>query len=256
MTDFPIKGFLPPIALVMPAGPTVYSKFVSHLFTLSEYDAPSGRLLPVVHAMPIGALVAMNMREVVASLLESPHRWERMVILETDMIPPHDALIKHALHTAPIVGSVYYLHEPPHHIVAMRDHGQGPGWMSKAEQREIEDNPGLHAVDMVGMGLTSIARQVFEEWPAALPTFRTHIQLSSLHESGMRGEVSHDYWFCLKAREMQVPIFIDSSIVCDQLTTMPVGRRQHERHQGFQPTFAAAPEEDAVGDAAGAFLPA
>lgn len=251
MPEFPIKGFLPPIALVMPSAQYTMSKFIAHYFTLSEFDPASQRLLPVVHANPIGALVAMNMREVVASLLApSAPRWERLVILETDMLPPQDALIKHALHTEPIVGSVYYLHEAPHHMIAMRDHGNGPAWMSKAEQKQIEDEPGLHAVDMVGMGLTSIARAVFEQWPAELPIFRTSIMPAALHDPGTRGEVSHDYYFCLKARELQVPIFIDSSIVCDQLTIMPVGYRQHEEHQGFQPTFAGAPEADTVGDAA------
>lgn len=251
MSESPIKGLLPTIALVMPCGPTILSKFIAHYFTLNEFDPATQRLLPIVHANPIGALVAMNMREVVASLLEpTVPRWERLVIMETDMLPPQDALVKHALHTAPIVGSVYYLHEAPHHMVAMRDHGQGAQWMTKAEQKEIEDSPGLHAVDMVGMGLTSIARAVFEQWPKEVPTFRNSLMPASLHDPGTRGEVSHDYWFCLKAREFQVPIAIDSSIVCDQLTIMPVGRRQHDQHQGFQPAFGDSPEEDAVGDAA------
>ena len=139
------------------------------------------------------------------------------------MLPPHDALIKHAKHTEPIVGSVYYLHEAPHHMVAMRDHGGGPAWMTKAEQNEIEANPGLHPVDMVD-GYTSISRAVFEEWPKQVPIFRNSIMPDALQDPGTRGEVSHDYWFCLKAREFQVPIFINSSIVCDQLTLVPVGQ--------------------------------
>lgn len=234
---------LPTILLVVPTGPLIYAKFVAHLWSLSENQGQ--RALPIIRAMPIGALVAMNMREVAAATLEPtiPH-WDRMVVIETDMLPPHDALVKHALHTQPIVGSVYYLHEAPHHLVAMRDHGNGPQWMSKAEQNEIEDNPGLHAVDMVGLGCTSISRAVFEEWPKEVPIFRNSIMPDALQTPGTRGEVSHDYWFCLKAREFQVPIFIDSTIVCDQLTLVPIGRRQHEQHQGFVPALADAPDVD------------
>lgn len=242
---------LPMLAVVKPSGPYTASRFDAHYDTLATNLGE--KLLPIISARPIGALVAMNMRAVVASLLEVAG-WRRMLILETDMLPPFDALIKHALHTEPIVGSVYTLHEPPYHIIAMRDHGVGPTWMSKAEQAEIIDHPGLHAVDQVGLGCTSIAREVFEQWPKGLPIFRNSIQLAALDDPGTHGEVSHDYYFCLKARELGLPIYIDSTIVCDQLTLVPIGLREWRQHQGYAPSFDQGDEVDPVGDLAEVFM--
>ncbi len=260
----PVAELLPMIAVVIPAGPTMLSRFVGHFFTLAtNLDR---RLLPIYHLVPIGALVSMNMREAVANLLLMPH-WERMVILETDMLPPSDALVKHALHTADIVGSVYYLHEAPKHLMAMRDHseegratgklfdhGSGVGWLSKAEQAEIKATPGLHRVDMVGMGCTSIARSVLERWPKDLPVFQSAVRKDRLNDPGTRGEVSHDYWFCIKAREMGFDVFIDSSIRCGHLTLSVTDDAEHDAHQGYLPRFDAPDEwdeevEDSVGDA-------
>ena len=125
-------------------------------------------------ALPVGPYVTQNMRDAVRELLKDPS-WRRLLIVETDMVPPLDALIRHNEHTEPIVGSAYFTHNPPYSCYAWHATGEDGGTqiisLSDEEMDTMMDNPGTYPVDAVGFGCTSIAREVLEGWPKDRPLF-------------------------------------------------------------------------------------
>lgn len=148
--------------------------------------------------------------------------WDRLVILEEDMIAPLDALSRIALHHAPeqaIVGSVYFQHPPPHYPVALVEYEGLYRPLSTGTVQDWCSRPGLYQVDAVGFGLTSIARHVLENWPQDVPMFATDAHYRS-----------HDLHFCNQAKKQGHHIFLDTGIVCDHLSFMPIGMADNLRY--------------------------
>lgn len=153
--------------------------------------------------------------------------WERLVVIEQDMILPKDALLKHALHTDDIVGSVYFQHAPPYALNCMFADPTNPERMGTPRAPLVKamlTKPALYKCASVGMGCTSIARRVFENWDKNLPYFRTDYVGRTPGEDDeaqwkfAHGEVSHDVWFCKEAIRQGFEVFLDTSIHCDHLT--------------------------------------
>lgn len=145
-----------------------------------------------------------------------PGDWDRLVILEHDMIPPLDALVRLAAYGPeyPIVSAMYFGHQKPHVLIAFAEQTDGVyDYVDPATVQEWVDNPGLHECVATGFGLISISRHVLEDWPAEIPMFNV--------ENGTTG--SHDLWFCKWARQFGHRIYVDSNIVCDHLTQVPIG---------------------------------
>ena len=80
------------------------------------------------------------------------------------------------------------------------------------------DTPALYKCAVVGLGCTSIARRVIEEWPADLAMFRTGYVHEEADDGYAHGEISHDVWFCDHADQLGFGVYLDSSIRCDHLT--------------------------------------
>jgi hypothetical protein len=237
---------VPPVAIAIPAGPNVSATFLAH------YDQMT--MPRFARGVARGPYVAMNMRVLISDFLAVPG-WERLIILETDMLPERDAFVKHAMQTEDIVGSLYYMHHEPYELYAMRVHdpddqgGGNVGWVTDAEIAEIENNPGLHPVDGIGFGCTSIARRVFDEWPPDVAMFRTDYHHESAYTPPRYGEVSHDLWFCARARELDFGIFIDSRIECGHLSEVVTTRETRRNYlaavaRRAADRLAAAREED------------
>ena len=172
----------------------------------------------------IGVYPPHAMRMAVRNLLDPElhdQDWERIVVLEADMIMPRDALLKHALHTDDIVGSVYVQHAPPFHINAQwRDPSGARRWghPDPHSWRKMLDKEALYSCDVVGLGCTSIARRVIDEWPEDVLMFWNDYSRDDKGDPTTLGEVSHDVWFCTHARDLGFKVYIDTSIRCAQRT--------------------------------------
>jgi hypothetical protein len=151
--------------------------------------------------------------------------WDRLVIMEHDMIPPVDGFERIASYGGmdedpDIVGSVYFRHEPPHHgYVYMPIEGETQrGVLSSKDVRYMVEHPGLYEVGAVGFGFTSIHRRVFEKWDTGIPMFKFSEPWGS-----------EDMWFCAKALEQGFKVHVDSALVCGHLTLQPVTYEDNQR---------------------------
>ncbi len=147
--------------------------------------------------------------------------WDRLVFIEQDMILPRHALTRMA-HYSPeqaIVCAVYFKHKPPHDPIAYLDGPDGNYHRLSGEKiREWSVVPALHEVDGVGFGCTSIARHVLQNWADDLSLF--------LNDQ----KIGHDLWFCRQARKQGHKVFIDTGIVCEHLSEVPIGEGDNHRY--------------------------
>jgi hypothetical protein len=98
------------------------------------------------------------------------------------------------------------------------------------------EKPALYKCGAVGMGCTSIARRVFENWEPGLPFFRNEYKDQGEGKEGednwkfAHGEVSHDVWFCQQATRQGFEIYLDSSLHCNHLTEGHTDARHFMMH--------------------------
>lgn len=141
--------------------------------------------------------------------------WDRLVVYEQDMIPPTDALLRVATYRDEhdIVGTTYFKHDEPHHVMAWMQ--VTPPTFSPLTAEVVKamvDNPGLYRVDGVAMGFTAIRRAVFDQWDPNVSMWSAAPPL-----------VGHDLHFCNEARKQGFTIWLDSGIGCGHLTEVPIG---------------------------------
>lgn len=176
---------------------------------------------PVMGAVVVnGSYITTAMCIIVEKALEHKN-WERLVILEHDMIPPLDALDKISKYTPEqaIVGSMYFSHNAPHDAFVYVEDGDEDHLkpISQDTVKQWCEKPGLYPCKGIGFGLTSISRHVLENWDPNVPMF------------GMDNYYgSHDLWFCHEARKQGFDVYVDSSIVCQHLTEVPIGFSQNQ----------------------------
>lgn len=151
--------------------------------------------------------------------------WDRLVVIEHDMIPPIDAFDRIASYSdfdddPDIVGSIYFRHEAPHHgYVYMPVEGEiQRGVLCAKDIKHMVEHPGLYECAAVGFGFTSIHRRVFEKWDPDIPMFKFE------HPWG-----SEDMWFCAKAQEQGFKVHVDSALVCGHLTLQAVTYEDNQR---------------------------
>lgn len=145
--------------------------------------------------------------------------WDRVVLLEHDHIFPADTLWRHAHYTEAIVTATYVLRDIQEPLPvfynwdAQRHNALHP---NAAEVKHMLDNPGLHEVDVVPLGCTSIKREVFETWPDDQPMFNSF--------TNPRGAtMSDDVWFCRIAQDNGWQPYVDTSHQIQHLTLVPLG---------------------------------
>jgi len=161
-----------------------------------------------------GAYLITSMEIIVDRALKMPD-WDRLVVFEHDMIPPVHAFNRIAQYTPEhaVVGSMYFCHDEPHNANVFVE--QPKDEYSLITPQTVADwcaSPGLYQCGGVGFGFTSIARHVLESWDPDIPMFAMDKRVGS-----------HDLWFCDQAQKQGHKVFVDSGVVCDHLTTVPIG---------------------------------
>jgi len=176
---------------------------------------------PVVgHLETDGAYLPLALEMMTKEALQNDE-WDRVVIFEHDMIPPVNAFTRIATygHEHDIVGSLYFGHEPPHHVnVCMQVGYPNFSPLTAAAVRMLKENPGLYEVDGVSTGFTSIARHVLEDWDPAVQMWMPQPP-----------HVAHDMHFCHQAKLQGWHVFVDSGIGCGHLTQVSIGYEDSKR---------------------------
>lgn len=214
-----------PICIAVPLYNWVSSAFFANFVRLHKVEET-----PVCCVIGVYLPQAMRLLTKQALAIEG---WKRLIIVEGDMVLPEDALLRHALHTDPVVGSLYFQHRLPHQANVMLEHPQkGPDHCAHLLPQGIKhmlDTPALYKVSVVGMGCTSIRRDILEDWDHERwgPIWRNEFQDSAADDEFTGGEVSHDVRFCQLVRKQGHDVWVDSSIVCDQLTEGSIGSRHY-----------------------------
>jgi hypothetical protein len=168
-----------------------------------------------------GAYITKSCETIVEQAL-AVDGWDRLVILEHDMLPPPDALARIAHYTPEqaIVGATYFRHEPPHTAIV---YVENDGCYDPITPQTVNtwcEAPMLYRCDAVGFGLISIARHVLENWDRDIPMFN------------VTGEIgSHDLWFCSRAREQGHLVYVDTGVMCEHLTETRIGLSHNQAAQ-------------------------
>jgi hypothetical protein len=139
--------------------------------------------------------------------------WDRLVVLEADMMPPRDALNRIALYPdqLDIVGSAYWQHPPPHHpVIYAQVDDDHYTHLFPGQVDTMMAAPGLYPVDAVGFGFTSVHRRVLQKWDPGM------------HWFGGENALGHDLSFCREARRQGFAVHVDTAIMCGHLTEVPI----------------------------------
>jgi cellulose synthase/poly-beta-1,6-N-acetylglucosamine synthase-like glycosyltransferase len=167
------------------------------------------QFLHAVMAMekPAHAVISTNKKPLDAArnlVVESmPREADYLFFLDSDTIPPANALTRLLSHNLPIVGGLYFRKTPPFDPLLLRHAG---GIMYEP----IYDFPanGLVEVDATGLGCMLVKREVLDS--LGKPWFK------------FDGDLSEDYYFCRKAKEAGYKIMVDTGVQCDHLGIFPV----------------------------------
>lgn len=193
-------------------------KLVSAEFFRRWLDVDKTHVQGTIHVNHVYILDAFE-KLIEHALSVSP--WDRLVFVEQDMLLPLHALTRMAHYSAEqaVVCGTYFKHKPPHDPIAYLDGPDGNYHvLSGRKIKEWSATPGLHEVDGVGFGCTSIARRVLEDWDPALPLF--------LNDQ----KIGHDLWFCRQVRRQGYKVFVDTGVVCEHLSEVPVGVEDSHRY--------------------------
>lgn len=184
---------------------------VAWLFQWTKMDKSHVAAVVGTEAMYIE--LAMN-QLVDAAYAECPD-FDRLVVMEHDMIPPLNAFERIAQYRDEhdIVGTMYFKHDWPHHVMAWMQ-VQAPYYspLTAEVTKTMIDTPALYEVDAVAMGFTAIRREVFEKWDRSVSMWKPTPPL-----------VGHDLHFCNEAKKQGFKVWVDSGIGSGHLTLVPIG---------------------------------
>ena len=144
-------------------------------------------------------------------LLGSPCQW--LFFLDSDVVPPPDAVLRLMSHNLPLVTGIYCRRSPPISVpVMMRPVGQ---WLN------VVPHTGLHEVDVCGAGCLLIHRSVIERLPPQRPGsgktwFDWRVDCHGLLPPGEC--LSEDFTFNIWCRKtLGIKTMCDSSIQCSHI---------------------------------------
>lgn len=137
--------------------------------------------------------------------LEMGFEW--LFMLDSDVVPPHDAVTRLIAHKEPIISGMYCRRSPPVAVPVMI---KGPTWHTQFPMGSIQE------VDLVGAGCLLIHRTVLERLPAIAPDRGKHWFDWRVDMPGPNDgtHLSEDFSFCLHAKNHGYKILVDTSIHC------------------------------------------
>lgn len=134
---------------------------------------------------------------------------EWVFFLDSDCVPPRDAILRLLAHRLPIVSGMYRRRSPPVSVPVMLRSGQ---WITDFPPNQLIE------VDLVGAGCLLIHRSVLERFLTkpgrpGKPWFDWRVDMQGLMPQGEC--LSEDFVFNLRARqEFGYKIMVDTSIKC------------------------------------------
>lgn len=201
----------------IPTGELAYTAFWRRLLTLKHLGWHIDNDLLMVYDTP--AYVQDSHNKLVEAALKVPG-WTRLLWLEHDHFFPVDLLQHMASYEEPIVGGMYFsrsVENPSPVVYEWADEERTK--LAPYQPWQIGDmlrEPGLHKVDVVPMGCTSIRRDVLEGWPEEIPWYS--VATAQRKTGGIMGD---DVWFCRHSQDQGYDIFVDSRLQIDHLTLVP-----------------------------------
>lgn len=128
--------------------------------------------------------------------------------LDSDVIPPNDAVMRLLAHNKPIVSGMYSRRSKPHGIPVMLKGGQ---WLTQFPMGQTIE------VDLVGAGCLLIETDLLRQLPPIAPQkgkqwFDWRVDMASLLPQGEA--LSEDFSFCRWAQKHGHKIWVDTSIEC------------------------------------------
>ena len=133
-----------------------------------------------------------------------------LFFLDSDVIPPKEAVLRLLSHRLPIVSGVYYRRSPPAGVpVMMKPVGQ---WLTRYKPNALVE------VDVVGAGCLLIAREVLERLPPQSPQSGKHwfdwrVDQKSL-ATPERLPLSEDFAFCMACKQIGYKVMVDTGVTC------------------------------------------
>lgn len=129
--------------------------------------------------------------------------------LDSDVVPPRDAILRLIARNVPIISGVYFRRSPPQGVPVMIREGQ---WVLQYPKNQIIE------VDVVGAGCLLIKREVLEKLPPQDPVRGKHWfdwRVDMQHSLPKGEAMSEDFTFCLQARKtLGLKILVDTSVEC------------------------------------------
>ncbi len=174
---------------------------MSWSFGLRNLIVP-GHILPV-SGMPYD----MSRNMVCAKALESG--FEYVFFLDSDVVPPRDAILRLMRHNLPIVSGVYHRRSPPHGVpVMMRPVGQ---WITHYPPNSLIE------VDVVGAGCLLLHRSLLEAFAKTPqrpghPWFDWRVNMQGILPQGEC--LSEDFTLNTHARKLGYRTMVDTSVQC------------------------------------------
>lgn len=134
---------------------------------------------------------------------------EWIFFLDSDVVPPNDAILRLMAHRRPFISGVYHRRSPPEGVPVMIKAGQG--WVTNYPENT------LFEVDLVGAGCLLIHRSLLESLPPQRPEAGKHWFDWRVDCKGLLPEgecLSEDFTLCTWAKRHGYRVIVDTSIQC------------------------------------------
>jgi hypothetical protein len=134
--------------------------------------------------------------------------YSHVFFLDSDVIPPRDAVLRLLAHNLPIVSGVYCRRSPPHGVPVMLKGGQ---WVTDFPKDSLVE------VDLVGAGCLLISCDTLRALPPQSPDkhwFNWKVDQRGKNMSPEPECTSEDFTFNIHARKHGFKTMVDTSIQC------------------------------------------
>lgn len=162
--------------------------------------------------------------------------FDYLFFLDSDVVPPSDAVPRLLAHNLPVVSGVYYRRSPPlgFPVLMMRDPNNNGqlGWPTGLPANTMIE------VDVVGAGCLLIHRSVLERLPPQRPGyhwFDWRVNLRGLGVCPDASCMSEDYTFNLHCKNHGIRTMVDTSVLCRH-----IGAAEAQIGQNGMPEFIPA----------------